>query len=177
VTLSKTDIFNYVYAVLHDPRYREKFALNLKAEFPRIPFHPDFVAWAAIGAKLIKLHAEFEHVEPWDLERRDAINRVSTKCQLKADKPNNTIHIDTHTQLKNIPPEAWQYQLGNRSALEWVLDQYKEKTPKDPTIREKFNTYRFADHKEHVIELLAKVCRVSVETMALIEEIQALTWD
>jgi len=177
VTLSKTDIFNYVYAVLHDPRYREKFALNLKTEFPRIPFHPDFAAWATLGAKLIKLHAEFEQVEPWDLERRDAINHVSAKCQLKADKPNNTIHIDTHTQLNNIPPEAWQYQLGNRSALEWVLDQYKEKTPKDPTIREKFNTYRFADHKEPVIELLAKVCRVSVETMALIDEIQALAWD
>ena len=111
------------------------------------------------------------------MERRDAINHVSAKCQLKADKPNNTIHIDTHTQLNNIPPEAWQYQLGNRSALEWVLDQYKEKTPKDPTIREKFNTYRFADHKEPVIELLAKVCRVSVETMALIDEIQALAWD
>jgi hypothetical protein len=78
VTLNKTDIFNYLYAVLHDPRYREKFALNLKAEFPRIPFHPDFAAWAALGAKLIKLHAEFEQVEPWDLERTDAINRVST---------------------------------------------------------------------------------------------------
>ena len=46
--------------------------------------------------------------------------------------------------------DATIYRLGNRSALEWILDQYKEKTPKDPTIREKFNTYRFADHKENV---------------------------
>jgi predicted helicase len=46
-----------------------------------------------------------------------------------------------------VPPRAWNYRLGNRSALEWILDQYKEKTPKDLTIREKFNTYRFADHK------------------------------
>ena len=53
-----------------------------------------------------------------------------------------------------MPPEAWTYKLGNRSALEWILDQYKEKTPKDPTIRAKFNTYRFADHKEKVIDLL-----------------------
>ncbi|MDP3007906.1 MAG: type ISP restriction/modification enzyme [Methylococcales bacterium] len=195
VSLNKTDIFNYVYAVLHDPRYREKFALNLKAEFPRIPFHPDFAAWAAIGAKLIKLHAEFEHVEPWEFERvessvrpepveglesfmlQGASTKKTAKTKLKADKIKHCIEIDSQTTLANIPPEAWQYQLGNRSALEWVLDQYKEKTPKDPTIREKFNTYRFADHKEHVIELLAKVCRVSVETMALIEEIQALTWD
>jgi predicted helicase len=175
--LNKTDIFNYVYAVLHDPRYRQKFALNLKAEFPRIPFHPNFSAWAAIGEKLIKLHAHFEQVEPWEFDRRDAINRVSTKCRLKADKINHCIEIDSDTTLSNIPPEAWQYQLGNRSALEWVLDQYKEKTPKDPTIREKFNTYRFADHKEEVIELLAKVCRVSVDTVALVAEIEKLPWD
>jgi predicted helicase len=87
------------------------------------------------------------------------------------------IEIDTHTQLKNIPASAWNYQLGNRSALEWVLDQYKEKTPKDPTIREKFNTYCFANHKEQVIELLMKVCQVSVETMDLIGEIEKLEWN
>jgi len=56
--------------------------------------------------------------------------------------------------------------------LEWILDQYKEKTPKDATIREKFNTYRFADHKEQVIELLAKVCHVSVATMRIIQELE-----
>ena len=72
-------------------------------------------------------------------------------------------------QLTGVPPEAWTYQLGNRSALEWILDQYKEKTPKDPTIREKFNTYRFADHKEKVIDLLKRVTRVSVETMKIVE--------
>jgi predicted helicase len=49
------------------------------------------------------------------------------------------------------------------------LDQYKEKTPKDPTIREKFNTYRFADYKEKVIDLIARVTRVSVETVAITE--------
>jgi hypothetical protein len=65
------------------------------------------------------------------------------------------------------------HQLGNRSALEWVLDQHKEKTPKDPTIREKFNTYRFADHKEKVIDLLRRVARVSVETMAIVGAMKA----
>ncbi len=64
---------------------------------------------------------------------------------------------------------AFDYRLGNRSALEWILDQYKEKTPEDPTIREKFNTYRFADYKEKVVDLLARVTRVSVETQAIIE--------
>ena len=63
---------------------------------------------------------------------------------------------------------AWDYKLGNRSALEWILDQYKEKKPKDPTIREKFDTYRFADYKGQVIDLLARVTRVSMETQQIV---------
>ena len=65
------------------------------------------------------------------------------------------------------------HRLGNRSGLESILDQYKEGTPKDPTIREKFNTYRFADYKEKVIDLLARVARVSVETMEIISAMKA----
>ena len=76
--------------------------------------------------------------------------------------------LDTETQLSGVPAEAWDYRLGNRSGLEWILDQYKEKTPRDPTIREKFNTYRFADYKEKVIDLLMRVTRVSVETMEIV---------
>ena len=63
--------------------------------------------------------------------------------------------------------------LGNRSAIDWVLDQHKEKTPKDPTIRARFDTYRFADHKERVADLLARVVRVSVETLGIVEAIRA----
>lgn len=57
--------------------------------------------------------------------------------------------------------------------MEWVLDQHKDKTPKDPTIRERFNTYRFADHKERVIDLIARVCRISVQTMELVEQMRS----
>ena len=76
--------------------------------------------------------------------------------------------LDGFTTLKGIPSLAWEYKLGNRSALEWILDQYKEKKPSDPTIAEKFNTYRFADYKEQVIDLLKRVCTVSVETMKIV---------
>jgi predicted helicase len=92
---------------------------------------------------------------------------------LRADKGTGDILIDSETQLTGVPPEPWSYKLGNRSALEWILDQYKEKTPKDPTIREKFNTYRFADHKEKVIDLLKRVTRVSIETMKIVEAMRA----
>lgn len=69
-----------------------------------------------------------------------------------------------------MAPIAWEYKLGNRSAIEWVLDRYKERKPRDPTIREKFNTYRFADYKEEVIDLLGRVTAVSVATMEIIGE-------
>ena len=93
----------------------------------------------------------------------------SPRARLRADKERGIIVLDDQTSLTGVPPEAWRYRLGNRSALEWVLDQYKEKKPRDPTIRERFNTYRFADHKERVIELLQRVCAVSVKTMDIVD--------
>ena len=77
-------------------------------------------------------------------------------------------------RLPGIPPEAWTYRLGNRSAIDWVLDQHKEKKPRDPTIAARFNTYRFADYKEGMIALLAKVVRVSVDTVAITDAMRAL---
>jgi predicted helicase len=172
--ITKDAIFYYVYGVLHDPVYREKYALNLKREFPRIPFYADFWRWADWGERLMALHIGYEAVEPWPLSRTDIPDEKSRAAGLpprpllRADKSAGIVILDSETQLGSVPKEAWEYRLGNRSALEWVLDQHKEKTPKDPTIRERFNTYRFADHKERVIDLLRRVTRVSVETMAIV---------
>ncbi len=299
--IDRQDIFHYVYGVLHNPEYRQKYELNLKREFPRVPFYEDFWTWAERGKRLMELHIGYEDVEPWALERVDlrepqvsnlkgeglrdgtsrtpqaspdssgtphpksfpsgegleeehltpnpspqergfkrwkvklkadkdkgiiyidenttltgvppeaweyklgnrsalewvdveeegllpdkmtlndrakespSVNFVDSslkgahyKVKLKADKDKGIIYIDENTTLTGVPPEAWEYKLGNRSALEWVLDQYKEKKPRDKTIREKFNTYRFADYKEEVIVLLGKVCKVSVETVGIV---------
>jgi len=80
--------------------------------------------------------------------------------------------LSSTSELRGVPEEAWEYKLGNRSAIEWVLDQYKEKKPKNPTIAEEFNTYKFADYKEQVIELLKRVCTVSVETIKIIKQME-----
>jgi predicted helicase len=173
--ITKDAIFNYVYGVLHDPIYRKQYAIDLKRELPRIPFYDDFWKWADWGEKLMGLHTGYETVEPWPLERIDAPDEKSRKAGLppktllKADKKAGIIRLDSETQLTGLRPEAWTYTLGNRSALEWVLDQYKEKTPRDPTIRGKFNTYRFADHKEQLVDLIKRVTRVSVETVQIVE--------
>ncbi|MEP7303442.1 MAG: type ISP restriction/modification enzyme, partial [Caldimonas sp.] len=181
--ITKEAIFHYVYAVLHDPRYREKYAQNLKREFPRIPLYGEsdssFWQWAGWGAELMALHIGYESVAPFALKRVDVPDEKvraagqSPKPVLKADSEAGRIVIDSETTLNGVPASAWHYVLGNRSALGWVLDQHKERKPKDPTIREKFDTYRFADHKERVIDLLARVTTVSVETMRIVESIRS----
>lgn len=171
--LDKSDIFHYVYAVLHHPAYRQKYRLNLKREFPRIPFYADFWQWAGWGRQLLELHLGYESADPAPLERIEAgppEARRAYRARLKAVKSKGVIEVDTLTTLAGIPPEAWAYRLGNRSALEWVLDRYKERKPRDPTIAEKFNSYRFVDYKEQVIDLLQRVCTVSVETMKIISQ-------
>ncbi|MGD9614078.1 MAG: type ISP restriction/modification enzyme [Alphaproteobacteria bacterium] len=172
--ITKDAIFHYVYGILHDPGYREKYALNLKREFPRIPFYDDFWRWSEWGERLVALHIGYETVEKWPLRRIDVPDETARRAKrapktiLRADRSAGAIALDSETQLTGIPPSAWEYRLGNRSALDWVLDQHKEKKPKDPTIRERFNTYRFADHKERVIDLLMRVTRVSVETVEIV---------
>jgi predicted helicase len=173
--ITKDDIFAYVYGVLHDPIYRATYAQNLKRELPRIPLYPDFRQWAAWGKRLIDLHIGYEGVDPWPVTRTDTPDQkarsagVQPKVILKSDRDSGTITLDSETIISGIPTEAWDYRLGNRSGLDWILDQHKEKTPKDPTIRERFNTYRFADHKEKVADLIARVTRVSVETVEIVE--------
>ena len=96
---------------------------------------------------MLDFHIGFETAEPWPLERQDKAGAEPRRVLLRADQEKGIIHLDDRTALAGVPPEAWEYRLGSRSALEWVLDQYKERKPRDPTIAERFNTYRFADHK------------------------------
>ena len=173
-SITAEDIFAYTYAALHDPAYRETYAVDLLQEFPRLPFHEDFATWVRLGQELLDLHISFENAEPFVLERVDKDGEPG-KAALKADKARSTIVLDNKTMLTGVPVEAWDYRLGSRSALEWVLDQYKERTPRDPTIRERFNTYRFADHKEKVIDLLQRICTVSVETVRIVSQLNLIT--
>ncbi len=119
------------------------------------------------------LYLHYETIAPHPLIRTDIdpdTIRALYKAKLKANVTHDTIELDTYTTLSDVPLAAWEYKLGNRSAIEWVLDRYKESTPKDPTIREQFNTYRFRDYKEGVIELLGRVTAVSVQTMSIIAQ-------
>lgn len=174
-SVTKDAIFHYVYAALHDPVWREMYAINLKREFPRIPFHDDFAQWAAWGERLMQLHIHYEDVEPWPITREDT-DAAILKPKLKPHPEEGRIEIDAATTLTGFPPRAWDYKLGNRSGIDWVLDQHKEKKVRDKTVEAWLQDnpdcrYRFADHKDRVIDLLAKVARVSVETLEIVDSL------
>ncbi len=183
--ITKEDIFHYAYAAIHNPIYREKYKNNLKREFPRILFYKDFKKWSGWGKKLLNLHINYEAAKPYKLKIvHQEKPKENPKVKLKAIKDDGMIIIDENTTISNIPDIAWEYKLGNRSALEWVLNQYQEKKyskkaidtyPHKKTLHEKFNNYKFSDFKDFVIELLQQLTTVSVKTMEIMNEMKKET--
>jgi predicted helicase len=177
-SISKGAIFQYVYAVLHHPAYRRKYELKLKEESPRIPLYDHFQQWATWGKRLMDLHINYQTVTPYSLERKNVVIETKSgfdinnlqKAILKEYQEEGKIEIDTITTLSGIPATAWEYRLGNRSAIECILDQYKDKKPGGSDILKQFSTYKFIDYKELVIDLLKKACTVSVETVKVVGE-------
>ncbi len=177
-TINKETVFYYTYAVLHNPNYISKYELNLKRDFPRIPFYNDFWKWSNWGKELMDLHINYETIENYELkiisnELNKKVDYIP-KTKLKADVETGEIILDEETTISGIPDLAWEYKFGNRSALHWIIDQYKEKNIQDKTIAEKFNTYKFVDYKQTVIELIQKVTTVSVRTMEIVSQIKEI---
>ncbi|TKJ38468.1 DNA helicase [candidate division TA06 bacterium B3_TA06] len=171
--ITKWDIFHYVYGLLHHPGYREKYAANLKRELPRIPFAPDFWAFARAGKKFADLHVNYEDQPEYELEEIEnpdvPLNLKVEKMKLSKDKT-QLIYNDFLT-LAGIPEEVYQYRLGNRSALEWIVDQYRVKTDKRSGIVSDPNR---ADDEQYIIRLIKKVITVSLETVKVVNQLKGL---
>jgi len=167
--ITKWDIFHYIYGVLHHPAYRAKYADNLKRDLPRIPYAPDFAAFREAGKSLSKWHLDYESAEPHPLEfnvNKDIplSYRVEDKMRLSKDKTH--LVVNPSLTLSGIPPEAFEYRLGNRSALEWVIDQYQVKTGKRSGILSDPNR---PDDPEYIVKLVGRVIRVSLETVKIVK--------
>jgi len=164
--ISKWDIFHYVYALLHHSGYRVKFADNLKKSLPRIPFAPDFWAFARAGKDLAELHLNYESLPPYELQFVESpgvpLSYIVEKMKLSADK--TSLRVNDSLTLAGIPPAAFEYRLGNRSALDWVIDQYRVTEDKRSGIRSDPNR---ADDPEYIVRLVGQVVRVSVETVRI----------
>ncbi len=172
-TISKWDIFHYVYGLLHHPGYRERYQANLKRELPRIPFAPDFRAFAAAGARLAQIHVGYEDQPEYPLAQVETPDmpldwRVE-KMRLSKDK--TQLRYNSFLTLDGIPGEVFDYRLGNRSALEWVIDQYRVKTDKRSGI---VNDPNRVEDPEYIVRLIGKVISVSLETVEVVEGLPEL---
>ena len=172
-TITKWDIFHYVYGLLHHPGYRERYQANLKRELPRIPFAPDFPAFAEAGARLATIHVGYEEQQKYQLKLVETPDmpldwRVE-KMRLSKDK--TQLCYNDFLTLDGIPTEAFNYRLGNRSALEWVIDQYRVKTDKRSGI---VNDPNREDDPQYIVRLIGKVISVSLETVKIVQGLPEL---
>ncbi|MCK5717177.1 MAG: hypothetical protein KAH77_06775, partial [Thiomargarita sp.] len=91
----------------------------------------------------------------------------STKVdKMKLSKDKTKIIYNEYITLSGIPKEVFEYKLGNRSALEWIVDQYKVKTDKRSGI---VNNPNRDDDSMYIIELVKKIVTVSLETVRLVK--------
>jgi predicted helicase len=173
-SITKWDIFHYVYAVLHHPFYRERYAANLKRELPRVPFAQEFRAFAEAGARLAELHVNYERQPEYPLEK---IERTGAKLdwrveKMRLGKDRTSVVYNDFLTLGRIPVEAFEYRLGNRSALEWVIDQYRVTTDKRSGIVNDPNRH---DDPQYIVRLVGQVTTVSLETVRVVRSLPALS--
>ncbi len=200
--ITAADIFHYVYAVLHHPAYRTRFAENLKRDLPRIPFigiaagtknaslypltavetmqgdnKPEhnpkasaklFHEFAEAGKNLAELHVNYESAKEFKLQRQENKEvKLDWRVEaMKLTKDKASIIYNDFLTLNGIPPEVFDYKLGNRSALEWVIDQYRVAKDDQGNLTSDPNRL---DDEEYIVRLIGQVITVSIETLKIVE--------
>lgn len=191
--ITKDDIFFYVYGLLHSPDYRETYAADLKKMLPRIPLVTDPWTYVEAGRRLSELHLGYETVEAYPLRGLDgpapsdeaaydhfrvekmafAKRRDPDTNKLVADR--STIVYNSRITLSGIPEEAYRYQLGSRSAIEWIIDRYQVKSDKASGIVNDPNDWsREVGDPRYIVDLLARIVTVSLETTKIVDALPSL---
>ena len=188
--ITKEDIFYYVYAVLNTPYYIKKYEIELTRSLPRIPLYSNFSIFVKLGKQLVDLHTNFDTIAPYkNLQFYTSANKKSIKNiqpLLKVDKAEGIIYLDSETKFTGIPQECYDYKLGLRSPIEWVLDQHKLlKSPEKKTegyteIYNQFNTPknemdRYVNtSKPLLIDLIPRLVSVSLETLNIKKQLDSI---
>ena len=172
--IGKWDIFHYAYGLLHHPTYRERYEANLRRDLPHLPYAPDFWGFAKAGQRLGEIHIGYEAVEEYPLcfvETPDTpLDWRVEKMRLSRDRTG--IKYNDFLTLDGIPAKVFEYRLGNRSALEWVIDQYRVKT--DEKRSGIVNDPNREDDEEYIVRLVGKVVTVNLETVEIVEGLPEL---
>jgi predicted helicase len=192
--ITKDDLFHYVYGILHSPAYRETYAADLRKMLPRIPMVRDFRGFTDAGTRLAHLHLGYESVEPFSLEGLDAegggetftffavgtkkmaFGVPTTEHKVAGERyDRSVIHYNDRITLRGIPEDAYRYMLGSRSAIEWIIDRYYVRSDKDSGIVNDPNDWsREVGDPRYILNLLARVVTVSVETMKIVDALPPL---
>ena len=167
-SITKWDLFYYVYALLHHPRYRERYDGNLKRHLPHLPYAPDFGTFVDAGEQLADLHVGYEDVEPYPLDEKETGQLEWRVDKMRWRQNKTALKYNDFLILEGIPKRAHDYRLAHKSALEWLTSRYRIKSygrydithdPNDP------------DDKWYIVDLIKRVTRVSVETVEIVENL------
>lgn len=190
-SITKEDIFYYVYGILHSEEYRTRFADDLRKSLPRIPIVDkvaDFVAFNKAGRALANLHLNYENVEAHpnvtvselgndhsDEYKYYEVEKMHFPTGQKAkDKP-GTIIYNPHITIGNIPAEAYDYVVNGKSAIEWIMERYAVTIDKDSLIKNDPNDWsREHNQPRYILDLLLSVINVSVQTMQVVKALPSL---
>ncbi len=188
-SITDDDLFYYTYGVLHSEQYRQTFADDLAKSAARIPMAAsldDFHAFVEAGRELAELHVGYESVEPYPLEEihplgwnRDAPDAYRVeKMAYAGRRPNldtTCITYNAGTTLAGIPPQAHEYQLGSRSALDWLIDRYQVRTHNASGITNDPNDWAI-EHGEprYILDLVKRITTVSVRTVDIVRNLPEL---
>ena len=176
--ISKDEIFDYIYGILHAPGYRKRFANDLSKELPRIPMAPDFFAFANAGRALAALHLDYETCEEYPLvieseqpgEPRSEHYRIGERAMRYADKEEKAVLIvNDHIRMSGIPAEAHRYEINGRTPLAWFIDRYRVKRDTKSGIVNDPNEW-FEDPQDLVVAL-RRIVHLSVETVRIVERL------
>lgn len=183
--ITKEDIFYYVYALFHNIEYIERYYDNLSKEIPRIPRVrqiDDFMAFSSAGKKLADLHLNYETADLYpikinfsDKEITDDTYRVlKMKAANKNDK--SILNYNEKIILSDIPLEAYEYQVGGRSALDWVIDRQTRSEHKSSQIVNDANDWAIETmgNPKYSLELFQRVITVSLQTIKIVKALPKL---
>lgn len=182
--VTKEDIFYYVYGFLHSPEYREMFANELKKMLPRLPLLEDvreFWAFSKAGRKLADLHINYESVPAFEGvtvkgEESGFFNVQKMRFPKKDQK--DTIIFNSKITIENIPPQAYEYVVNGKSAIEWIMERYQVTTHKESQITNDPNDWATElNNPRYILDLLLSIINVSVQTVEIVNNLPKVKFD
>ena len=148
--------------------------MNLKRDLPHIPFAEDFWGFANAGAMLADFHVNYESIPKYDGLKYIETEGITVDWQverMKLSKDKTQLKYNDFLTLEGIPTEVYEYRLGNRSALEWVVDQYRVKIDKRSGL---VNDPNCADQPQYIVDLIPRVITVSLKTVEIVKNLPLL---